>query len=110
MASSSVTTSQESKILILKSSEGVEFQMEESIVVQSGTIKNMVEDDCTVFPLSSIDTKILIKIMEYMKKHVEKTDSNEDEIKTFNKEFEEADVHKEHAWAHEGEEFDESVD
>ncbi|KAJ8557528.1 hypothetical protein K7X08_003153 [Anisodus acutangulus] len=162
------STSQESKILILKSSEGVEFEMEESIAVQSGTIKNMVEDDCTVFPLPNVDTKTLIKIIEYIKKHAdaEKTDSNEDEIKTFDKEFvkitihdlfelvlaanylhisslmdllcrtiadriknksyeavrkifnitidytaeEEAQVRKEHAWAHEGEEFDEYVD
>ncbi|KAH0711505.1 hypothetical protein KY289_007464 [Solanum tuberosum] len=76
-----------SKKLILKSSDGDEFEIEESVAVQSGTIKNMVEDDYTLIPLPNVNTQNLIVIIEYMKKHGEKTDSNEEEIKEFDKEF-----------------------
>ncbi|MCD7456608.1 hypothetical protein HAX54_032327 [Datura stramonium] len=86
-ASSSETATQQNKILILKTSDGDEFEIEESIAVQSGTIKNIVEDDFSLIPLPNVDTERLIKIIEYMKKHAEKTDSNEEEIKEFDKEF-----------------------
>uniref|UniRef100_M1DJK4 Skp1 1 n=1 Tax=Solanum tuberosum TaxID=4113 RepID=M1DJK4_SOLTU len=75
------------KMLILKSSDGHEFEIEESIAVQSITIKNMVEDDYTLIPLPNVNTENLIVIIEYMKKHAEKMDSNEEEIKEFDKEF-----------------------
>ncbi|KAK4707875.1 hypothetical protein R3W88_028800 [Solanum pinnatisectum] len=75
------------KMLILKSSDGDEFEIEESIAVQSITIKNMVEDDYTLIPLPNVNTQNLIVIIEYMKKHREKTDSNEEEIKEFDKNF-----------------------
>ncbi|KAH0711491.1 hypothetical protein KY289_007450 [Solanum tuberosum] len=75
------------KMLILKSSDGDEFEIEESIAVQSITIKNMVEDDYTLIPLPNVNTQNLIVIIEYMKKHAEKTDSNEEEIKEFDKNF-----------------------
>ncbi|KAH0745373.1 hypothetical protein KY285_007030 [Solanum tuberosum] len=76
-----------SKKLILKSSDGDEFEIEESVAVQSGTIKNMVDDDYTLIPLPNVNTQKLILIIEYMNKHAEKTDSNEEEIKEFDKEF-----------------------
>ncbi|KAH0775718.1 hypothetical protein KY290_007129 [Solanum tuberosum] len=76
-----------SKKLILKSSDGDEFEIEESIAVQSGTIKNMIEDDYTLIPLPNVNTQKLILIIEYMKKHAEKTNSNEEDIKKFDKEF-----------------------
>ncbi|PHT64334.1 hypothetical protein T459_31861 [Capsicum annuum] len=85
MASSSKT--EQKKMLILKSSEEEEFEIEESIAVQSGTIKNMVEDDFTLIPLPNVDTETLIKIIKYMKKHGEKTKSNEKDIEEFDKEF-----------------------
>ncbi|PHU30526.1 hypothetical protein BC332_02619 [Capsicum chinense] len=74
-------------MLILQSSDKDEFEIEQSIVIQPGTIKNMVEDDFTFIPLSNIDIETLIKIIEYMKKHAEKTDSKEEDIKEFNKDF-----------------------
>jgi len=76
-----------SKKWILKSSDGDEFEIEESIAVQSGTIKNMIEDDYTLIPLPNVNTQKLILIIEYMKKHAEKTNSNEEDIKKFDKEF-----------------------
>ncbi|KAK4361487.1 hypothetical protein RND71_020439 [Anisodus tanguticus] len=154
------------KMLTLKSSDGDEFELEESIVIQCQTIKHMVEDGFSLIPLQNVDTKTLTKIIEYMKKHAEKTESNKEEIKNFNKEFvkgsfddqfelvsaanylhinglmdllcqsiadrinnksvravreifnisndytpdEEEKVRDEHKWAHEGGEFDESLD
>ncbi|XP_015057389.1 SKP1-like protein 11 [Solanum pennellii] len=71
------------KMLILKSSDDDEFEIEESIAVQSITIKNMVEDDYTLIPLPNVNTQNLILIIEYMKKHGEKTE----EIKEFNMNF-----------------------
>ncbi|XP_055816878.1 SKP1-like protein 11 [Solanum dulcamara] len=85
MASSSQT--EQKKMLILKSSDNDEFEIEESVAVQSGTIKNMVEDDYSLIPLPNVDTQTLIIIIEYMKKHVEKTDSNEEEIKNYDQNF-----------------------
>ncbi|KAM3394593.1 hypothetical protein P3S68_003595 [Capsicum galapagoense] len=74
-------------MLILQSSDKDEFEIEQSIAIQPGTIKNMVEDDFTFILLSNVDIETLIKIIEHMKKHVEKTDSKEEDIKEFNKDF-----------------------
>nr|XP_018627090.1 SKP1-like protein 11 [Nicotiana tomentosiformis] len=84
-ASSSIT---EKCFLTLKSSDGDEFVLEESIAIQSITIKNMVEDGCSssVIPLSKVDTETLIKVIEYMKMH-SSTSSNEEEIENFDKKF-----------------------
>ncbi|XP_009602614.2 SKP1-like protein 11 [Nicotiana tomentosiformis] len=74
--------------LTMKSPDGDEIELEESIVIQSVTIKNMVEDgcSCSVIPLSNIDIETLIKIIDYLKMH-SSTSSNEEEIKNFDKEF-----------------------
>ncbi|PHT83292.1 hypothetical protein T459_11735 [Capsicum annuum] len=74
-------------MLILQSSDKDEFEIEQLIAIQPGTIKNMVEDDFTFILLSNVDIETLIKIIEYMKKHAEKTDSKEKDIKEFNKNF-----------------------
>ncbi|OIT22866.1 PREDICTED: SKP1-like protein 11 [Nicotiana attenuata] len=82
------STTEQKKMLILKSSNGDEFEIEESVAVQSITIKNMVEDNYTKIPLPNVDTQTLIKIIEYLMKHaVEKTYTNEEEIENFDKEF-----------------------
>ncbi|XP_060185805.1 SKP1-like protein 11 [Lycium barbarum] len=86
MESSSLVTEQK-KMLILKSSDGEYFELEESIAVQCGTIKNLVEDDFSHIPLPNVDAKTLRKIIEYMKKHAQKNDSNEEEIKDFDEKF-----------------------
>lgn len=75
------------KTLILKSSDNDEFEVEESVAIQSETIKNMVEDDYSLIPLPNVDTETLIEIIKYMKKHGEMTDSNEEEVKEFDKNF-----------------------
>ncbi|CAN1226672.1 SKP1-like protein 1A [Linum perenne] len=57
----------------LISSDGESFQVEEAIAMESQTIKHMIEDDCAgeAIPLPNVHSKILAKVIEYCKKHVE---------------------------------------
>ncbi|OWM83965.1 SKP1-like protein 1 [Punica granatum] len=61
------------KMITLRSSDGETFEVEESVAVESQTIKHMIEDDCadSVIPLPNVSSKILSKVIEYCKKHVE---------------------------------------
>ncbi|KAL8109749.1 SKP1-like protein 20 [Apium graveolens] len=85
----------ESKMIMLKSSDNETFEVEEAVAVESQTIKHMIEDDCadTTIPLPNVSSKILAKVIEYCKKHVESPKSDEvnktvdDELKTFDAEF-----------------------
>ncbi|KAK1370344.1 hypothetical protein POM88_036436 [Heracleum sosnowskyi] len=87
--------SADSKMIMLKSSDNETFEVEEAVAVESQTIKHMIEDDCanTTIPLPNVSSKILAKVIEYCKKHVEapKTDevnkTVDDELKTFDAEF-----------------------
>lgn len=87
--------SSESKMIMLKSSDNETFEVEEAVAVESQTIKHMIEDDCanTTIPLPNVSSKILAKVIEYCKKHVESPKIDEvnktadDELKTFDAEF-----------------------
>ncbi|KAL9241410.1 hypothetical protein vseg_015526 [Gypsophila vaccaria] len=70
----------EKKIITLRSSDGETFEVEETVARESQTIKHMVEDDCAdnVIPLPNVTSKILAKVIEYCKKHVESSNSNDD--------------------------------
>lgn len=87
------TMSSSSKVIVLKSSDGETFEVEEAVALESQTIKHMIEDDCadTSIPLPNVTSKILSKVIEYCKKHVEtpKTDDKaaEDDLKSFDAEF-----------------------
>jgi S-phase kinase-associated protein 1 len=63
----------ESKKITLKSSDGETFVVDEAVAVESQTIKHMIEDDCAdnEIPLPNVTSKILAKVIEYCKKHVE---------------------------------------
>ncbi|KAM3261485.1 hypothetical protein ACQJBY_052260 [Aegilops geniculata] len=63
----------EKKKITLKSSDGEEFQVEEAVAMESQTIRHMIEDDCADngIPLPNVDSKILSKVIEYCKKHVQ---------------------------------------
>ncbi|KAM3391326.1 hypothetical protein ACQJBY_012789 [Aegilops geniculata] len=63
----------EKKLITLKSSDGEEFQVEEVVAMESQTIRHMIEDDCADngIPLPNVDSKILSKVIEYCKKHVQ---------------------------------------
>ncbi|PIA55347.1 hypothetical protein AQUCO_00800238v1 [Aquilegia coerulea] len=79
------------KMVILNSSDGESFDVEEVVITQSQTIKHMIEDDCADngIPLPNVTAKILAKVIEYCKKHVEvEGQSTEEEgLKTWDADF-----------------------
>ncbi|XP_042508569.1 SKP1-like protein 1B [Macadamia integrifolia] len=82
-----------SKKVTLKSSDGETFDVDEAVALESQTIKHMIEDDCADngIPLPNVTSKILSKVIEYCKKHVEtpKADDRtaDEELKTWDAEF-----------------------
>ncbi|KAK3022070.1 hypothetical protein RJ639_047338 [Escallonia herrerae] len=74
-------------MLTPKSSDGQEFIVEESVILQSLTIKNMVDDDCAKgkIPLPNVDGKCLAKVIEYCKAHADQG-AEEEDTKEFNME------------------------
>nr|ACR38888.1 SKP1 [Apopellia endiviifolia (species B)]ACR38897.1 SKP1 [Apopellia endiviifolia (species B)] len=87
--------SKETKVK-LKSSDDEMFEVEDVVAFESQTVKNMIEDTGTenAIPLPNVSSKILSKVIEYCKFHVEtqkaaddKPVATEDEIKTWDAEF-----------------------
>ncbi|KAE8719135.1 SKP1-like protein 1B [Hibiscus syriacus] len=81
-----------SKKIMLRSSDGEAFEVEEVVAVESQTIKHMIEDDCadSEIPLPNVTSQILSKVIEYCKKHVDaaaKEKNSEDEIKAWDADF-----------------------
>ncbi|OVA10210.1 SKP1 component [Macleaya cordata] len=75
------------KIITLMSSDKETFQVDEAVALESQTIKQMMEDLCAddSIPLPNVTSKILAKVIEYCKKHIE---SKEDEdLKAWDAEF-----------------------
>lgn len=73
--------------ITLRSSDGEIFEVSESIMNLSQTIKNMIEDvDCAnnVTPLPNVTSKTLAKVIEYCKKHVAEYGAD---LKTWDREF-----------------------
>eukprot|EP00897_Mesotaenium_endlicherianum_P006462 jgi/Mesen1/5844/ME000298S05112 len=81
----------------LKSSDEEMFEVEKVVALQSETVKNMIEDDVTTdqgIPLPNVSGKILAKVIEYCKYHVEAKNVSEDkpilteeEVKTWDQDF-----------------------
>nr|GEY97089.1 SKP1-like protein 1B [Tanacetum cinerariifolium] len=91
--------SSSSKMILLKSSDGQTFKIEESAALQSKTIKHMIEDGCAgfVIPTPNITGKILSKVIEYCNKHAKtsKKGTNKvtaEELKAFDAEFVKVDL------------------
>ncbi|XP_027062346.2 SKP1-like protein 1A [Coffea arabica] len=86
--SSSSPSSSSSKMIVLNSSDGATFEVEESVAVQSQTIKHMIEDNCadTSIPLPNVNGVTLARVLEYIKKHAEAKD-DEEGLKSFDAEF-----------------------
>uniref|UniRef100_A0A7N0V2V1 SKP1-like protein n=1 Tax=Kalanchoe fedtschenkoi TaxID=63787 RepID=A0A7N0V2V1_KALFE len=85
-----------SKKITLKSSDGESFEIDEIVALESQTIKHMIEDDCADngIPLPNVNSRILAKVIEYCKKHVDsaKTEAGtasgaDDDLKTFDADF-----------------------
>ncbi|KAL1215743.1 SKP1-like protein 4 [Cardamine amara subsp. amara] len=84
------------KMIMLKSSDGESFTIEEVVAVQSETIKCLIEDGCadTEIPIPNVTGKIMAYVIEYCKKHVvvvvdgESSSSSDDElVKKWDAEF-----------------------
>lgn len=79
--------------ITLKSSDGETFEVDEAVAVQSQTIEHMIEDDCVdnAIPLPNVTSRILAKVIEYCRKHVESSSSsdraNEGDIKAWDADF-----------------------
>ncbi|KAG6545932.1 hypothetical protein Mapa_012592 [Marchantia paleacea] len=87
--------SKENKVK-LKSSDDEMFEVDETVAYESQTVKNMIEDTGTdnPIPLPNVSSKILAKVIEYCRYHVEsqkisdeKPAVPEDEIKQWDAEF-----------------------
>ncbi|XP_059065038.1 SKP1-like protein 1B isoform X3 [Cryptomeria japonica] len=72
------------------------FEVDEAVAFESETIKNMIEDTGveSVVPLPNVNSKILAKVIEYCKYHVDATKTSEEtnaiselDVKTWDKEF-----------------------
>lgn len=82
-------------MIVLKSSDGETFEVEEVVALESQTIKHMIEDNCadTSIPLPNVTSKILAKVIEYCKRHVDASKSSEvekpsdDDLKNFDADF-----------------------
>ncbi|XP_071706690.1 SKP1-like protein 1A isoform X1 [Rutidosis leptorrhynchoides] len=93
-----MSSSSSSKVIVLKSSDGETFEVEEEVAFQSQTIKRMIEDVCAdtaCIPIDNVTGKILSMVIQYCKQHVEscKNDDtkSELELKAFDSDFVEVD-------------------
>ncbi|PIA50655.1 hypothetical protein AQUCO_01200103v1 [Aquilegia coerulea] len=78
------------KKVTLRSSDGEAFEVDEAVIVQSQTIKHMIEDECAsdVIPLANVTSKIMAKVIEYCKKHVENQECTDDiDLKSWDTDF-----------------------
>ncbi|MCH82541.1 SKP1-like protein 1B-like [Trifolium medium] len=82
------------KKITLKCSDGETFEIDEAVVLESQTIKYMIEDNCadSGIPLPNVTGKIMAKVIEYCKKHVEvaspeEEKPKEDDLKEWDSEF-----------------------
>ncbi|KAF8022678.1 hypothetical protein BT93_F0254 [Corymbia citriodora subsp. variegata] len=59
--------------IILESSDKESFEVEEAVALESQTIRHMIEDECAHggIPLPNVSSKILSKVIEYCKRHVD---------------------------------------
>ncbi|XP_022145436.1 SKP1-like protein 1A [Momordica charantia] len=82
-----------SKKIILKSSDGEPFEVDEAVALESQTIRHMIEDDCADngIPLPNVSSKILAKVIEYCRKHVDASNSepraSEEDLKAWDRDF-----------------------
>ncbi|KGN55643.1 SKP1-like protein 1 [Cucumis sativus] len=79
--------------ITLKSSDGDYFQVDDAVALQSQTIRHMIEDNCAHngIPLPNVNSKILAKVIQYCRKHVDASSADplpsEDDLKTWDRDF-----------------------
>jgi len=63
------------KMITLRSSDNVEFEVEAAVAMESQTIRLMIEDNCAdnSIPIPNINSKLLSIVIEYCTKHVHTT-------------------------------------
>ncbi|KAG2647869.1 hypothetical protein PVAP13_1NG036100 [Panicum virgatum] len=61
----------EKKMITLKSSDKVEFEVEEAVAMESQTIRHMIEDNCAdnSILIPNVNSKLLSIVIEYCTKH-----------------------------------------
>ncbi|KAI5010133.1 hypothetical protein ZWY2020_012270 [Hordeum vulgare] len=61
------------KKITLKSSDGEEFDVDKTVAMESQTLRHMIEDECAdnAIPLPNVNSKILSRVIEYCKQHVQ---------------------------------------
>ncbi|WMV51645.1 hypothetical protein MTR67_045030 [Solanum verrucosum] len=80
-------------MISLRSFDGETFEVDDAVALESETIKHLIEDDCanTSIPLHNVTGKILAKVIEYCKHHVEVPKAEDktakEDLKTFDAEF-----------------------
>lgn len=79
------------KIIVLKSSDGRTFKIEDNIALQSQIIANMVNDKCAdnEIPIPNVTSKILEMVIKYMEKHhvVDANPSSHEDLKKWDEQF-----------------------
>nr|POE73454.1 skp1-like protein 1b [Quercus suber] len=81
------------KKVTLKSSDGEIFEVEETVAMESQTIKGLIEDDCAdnAIPLPNVTGHILSLVIQYCKEHTSSSDSNSsksnEELKAWDTQF-----------------------
>ena len=81
------------KKVTLKSSDGEIFEVEETVAMESQTIKSLIEDDCAnnAIPLPNVTSHILSLVIQYCKEHTSSSDSksskSNEELKAWDTQF-----------------------
>nr|GMD65762.1 SKP1-like protein 1A [Ipomoea batatas] len=77
------------KMIILRSSDGEIFEVEEAVALEMQMIKYMIDDECanTTIPIANVTGKILNKVIEYCKSHAETAQTSQDDLKDFDAYF-----------------------
>ncbi|KAI3738092.1 hypothetical protein L2E82_28110 [Cichorium intybus] len=85
--------SSSSNKIVLKSSDGEIFEMEEYEARISATITNMIEVECAkpFIPILNVTGDILSKVIEYCQKHAN-TANDDDALRLFDNEFIDMDI------------------
>lgn len=66
--------------IVLTSSDGESFEIDEAVARQLKVISHLIDDDCAdkAIPISNVTGKILAMVIEYCKKHVDDSDSTDE--------------------------------